>query len=217
MTRASIRELRRTRGSVVFISSLSAHFGQASEIGCDCGRESDGMPAAAAPSIGRGIYLLCDQGGADVPHARTRHRRGAARRPRQQRQPWQRVDAAVGGARRRPAGSCAHRGGPLLAAARSHGHARRGALRGVGEEEEEKDTWARLPRCAEGRCLHPTDTKATRILPVSLPRPRLPHDACDQIGEVVLHLATAGYTTGLDYLCTGGAELGYAPRKVTSK
>lgn len=41
---------------------------------------------------------------------------------------------------------------------------------------------------------------------------------CDhwQIGEVVLHLATAGYTTGLDYLCTGGAELGYAPRKVAS-
>jgi hypothetical protein len=35
----------------------------------------------------------------------------------------------------------------------------------------------------------------------------------EQIGEVVLHLATAEYTTGLDYLCTGGAELGYA-RKV---
>lgn len=28
MTRSAIRELRRTRGSVVFVSSLSAHFGQ---------------------------------------------------------------------------------------------------------------------------------------------------------------------------------------------
>ena len=33
-----------------------------------------------------------------------------------------------------------------------------------------------------------------------------------QIGEVVLHLATATYTTGHEYLCTGGAELGYGTK-----
>lgn len=32
----------------------------------------------------------------------------------------------------------------------------------------------------------------------------------EEIGEVCVHLATAKYTTGIEYLCTGGAELGYA-------
>jgi NAD(P)-dependent dehydrogenase (short-subunit alcohol dehydrogenase family) len=31
-----------------------------------------------------------------------------------------------------------------------------------------------------------------------------------EVGEVCLHLATAEYTTGHEYLMTGGAELGYA-------
>ncbi len=40
-----------------------------------------------------------------------------------------------------------------------------------------------------------------------------------QVGEVAVHLATATYTTGHDYLVTGGAELGYArkTRKVSHK
>lgn len=32
----------------------------------------------------------------------------------------------------------------------------------------------------------------------------------EEVGEVCLHLATSQYTTGHDYLLTGGAELGYA-------
>jgi NAD(P)-dependent dehydrogenase (short-subunit alcohol dehydrogenase family) len=31
-----------------------------------------------------------------------------------------------------------------------------------------------------------------------------------EVGEVCLHLATAGFTTGHEYLMTGGAELGYS-------
>ena len=36
--------------------------------------------------------------------------------------------------------------------------------------------------------------------------------AIEECGEVALHLATATYTTGHDYLMTGGAELGYSPK-----
>jgi NAD(P)-dependent dehydrogenase (short-subunit alcohol dehydrogenase family) len=32
----------------------------------------------------------------------------------------------------------------------------------------------------------------------------------DEVGEAALHLATATYTTGIEYLVSGGAELGYA-------
>lgn len=34
----------------------------------------------------------------------------------------------------------------------------------------------------------------------------------EEIGEVVLHLAEAKFTTGVEYLCTGGAELGYGTK-----
>ena len=34
----------------------------------------------------------------------------------------------------------------------------------------------------------------------------------EEVAEVVLHLAEATYTTGIEYLCTGGAELGYGTK-----
>jgi NAD(P)-dependent dehydrogenase (short-subunit alcohol dehydrogenase family) len=39
----------------------------------------------------------------------------------------------------------------------------------------------------------------------------------DELGEVALHLATATYTTGIEYLCTGGAEIGYGTKSRKNK
>jgi NAD(P)-dependent dehydrogenase (short-subunit alcohol dehydrogenase family) len=39
----------------------------------------------------------------------------------------------------------------------------------------------------------------------------------DEVGEVAVHLATATYTTGVEYVCSGGAELGYAPKSRKSR